>query len=239
MSSFILALGTFIELIYFGQCQHLTDDSLGLLNVDHLAPFQVNLHTRTRRDTKIVSDKKPKDQQEIKGSYTKILGPCCDVQMSNSLRNDEYKNLCYNKTLGTLTFTNHGRSTSVDVEKQNKLVQNQVSCYLNCLALKYNLVKTDGSIILEGVIKRINDIYNGSWVPNVSRNIATTCYKATEQACINYLKTATADRCNPTFRMHNWCLHREIQMNCPKDQIKNEVRCNDLKNWKFDYNRYS
>ncbi|KAK5645615.1 hypothetical protein RI129_004079 [Pyrocoelia pectoralis] len=246
MKSFILTFLIAVVLVHFGQCDDFPNEISdgGIVNhlvevEDSIFAFKDDIHTRTKRDAETItdSDKAANITTDIIRNYTRYSGPCCKIEVNPDKKFKIDRDLvmeCYNQSIGKHNFSSYNISREKDGNSSEykalvKLWRNEVSCYLNCLALKYHLVNDDGCVQLENVVKHMSDVYDGTWIGNITSSIATNCYKETEQGCADYLKNKPENTCNPTFRKYNWCIYKEIQNNCPKDKIKNEERCKRFK----------
>lgn len=69
---------------------------------------------------------------------------------------------------------------------------------------------------------------NESWFGSIQDKVISTCLSEAKDAADNR-DTTNSEACNPAGLKLAHCMFREIQMNCPTEEIKDQKSCDKLK----------
>ncbi|KAF5273569.1 hypothetical protein FQR65_LT04567 [Abscondita terminalis] len=218
--------------------QVLAADIQELENATQYEEDTEELHSRRRRAVLASTTIKPTATPAKETCRPISYSPCCDVKETDTTpREQEYRKTCYkeifgkkddNKTTGKTTRTSVYDPFNCD--KINK-IRNDILCMGQCVAQKTKMADPEGNLVTTGLTKYLTDKYAGTWVASMAKTISTKCMKQVQEATAYFNKNKAAGTCNPAISELAFCFYREIQMNCPADQIQNPKRCDSFKSY--------
>ncbi|KAB0798209.1 hypothetical protein PPYR_09202 [Photinus pyralis] len=156
--------------------------------------------------------------------------PCCRADMNQRFNvNWGYVRECYSYPNPKHNVTVHSVRTlnrnSTEFKEKIAILKNDALCQIQCVAHKYDMVDKNGIVVVEGLNKFLSTIYEGTWLAPLAKQIATKCMNEIQTESANFLKTKTANACNPALIALNQCVHREVQLSCPPEHIGNIEAC--------------
>ncbi|XP_056645389.1 uncharacterized protein LOC130450786 [Diorhabda sublineata] len=211
---FIAVIGAFLKIDAYNfenpdYNQILANDLEELYSTSHF----VNI--RDKRDT----------SNEIDGKCSR-RGPkvCCDDMALKKIREGqkEYKNACFKEVVGKDKPDKRPHEAPFDPFDCEKMRQrrSEIVCISQCVGQKNNYIDDDGKIkpyeFEEYMKNKLEDITY--LAPVVDKIIA---------GCVADIKNATMEdeKCKPDGIVSEFCIFKNIQLNCPDDQIKNKEAC--------------
>ncbi|CAH1977855.1 unnamed protein product [Acanthoscelides obtectus] len=101
--------------------------------------------------------------------------------------------------------------------------RSEINCVFQCVAQKKGLADDSGNVIEDEYMKYVKELLaEAPYMNSMVDKIAQDCLKEADT------EEASDGGCNPTAIKLAHCLFRDIQLNCPEDQIEDKQSCEML-----------
>nr|AUF72950.1 odorant-binding protein [Anoplophora chinensis] len=174
-------------------------------------------HPRSRRDDEAVNDKDKCHHRKRWGEL------CCAEDVVAKMRDVEkdLKRECFKEVVGK---DKHDKFDPFNCETMDQR-KKQIVCVIECVGKKKDLLDTEGNPKEEEFRSFLKESFSSeSWLAALQDKVISTCLDEGKNATANR-DASDSTSCNPAGIKIAHCLHREIQLNCPADQIKDEKSC--------------
>ncbi|KAK9736238.1 hypothetical protein QE152_g12671 [Popillia japonica] len=148
---------------------------------------------------------------------------CCGDELMSKLHEKyrDTKRECFKQVTGK-EFGGGPPFTCEELEERKK----EMTCVAECAGKKKGAVDDNGNIKEDEVKKLVAECTEElEWFKPMLDEVTTKCIGEAKAAAEKYDKKG----CNPSDIKFSFCIFKEIQLNCPADQIKDQGRCDAMR----------
>ncbi|KRT81990.1 hypothetical protein AMK59_6135, partial [Oryctes borbonicus] len=133
----------------------------------------------------------------------------------------EIKKECFKEVTGK-EFGGGPPFTCEELEERKK----EMTCVAECAGKKKGMLDDDGNIKEEEAKKLVKECTEKlDWFQSKVDDVTSKCIEAAKEAAKKHDK----EGCNPSDIKFAYCIFKEIQLNCPADQIKDQAKCDAMR----------
>ncbi|XP_018332589.1 uncharacterized protein LOC108742071 [Agrilus planipennis] len=159
-----------------------------------------------------------------------IFEVCCEFEPFMAAPEDEKMKECISEILGDPKSMNHSNPPT---DQELEELAEKIACIEECTAKKYELLDSDGNIVLAKLLEVAQGKINGTFMENHIEEAAKKCIEDIEK------EIPKESKCNPKPLFLSNCLFFRSLENCPADQVKDKAKCetmiDEIKNGKFPH----
>ncbi|XP_050505491.1 uncharacterized protein LOC126883858 [Diabrotica virgifera virgifera] len=150
---------------------------------------------------------------------------CCGEELIHKLHHDkkDSRSECFKQIMGKEDNPNsipHDPFDCKSIEER----QNKFLCVLQCEGQKNNIIDDDGNIKPEEYRKYIQtQLADVEYLADVQDKIIAGCLADIKNA------SKSSGKCKSDGMVSEFCVFKNIQLNCPEDQIKDKMFCEKMR----------
>ncbi|KAJ8920820.1 hypothetical protein NQ315_015610 [Exocentrus adspersus] len=179
------------------------------------------LHPRSRRDEEAVTEK------EKCHHHHRRQHACCAADLMKKIHGEDadLKRECFKETAGKDKLEKGDPFSCKELERRKE----RITCVMQCVGQKMGILDSQGDPKEEEFESSLKESFSSEpWLASSQDKVISTCLDEGRNATANR-DAADTTTCNPAGVKIAHCLYREIQLNCPAEQIKDEKACSRIR----------